>query len=130
METPFVLSVALEKALRRKVRNAVALRAILLSRQRLGKRIHDLQGFYRSDPTGYSTLTRNDGFPTVTSLMWSMFSTCPVARLRKLQTCATLTRASLAQISKAFFPRCSRKPLGKHLSLDSSGECASNSGWD
>ncbi len=77
METPLVLSVALEKAFRRKVGNAVALRAILLSRQRLGKRIHDLQGFYRSDPTGYQSLSLDRAIAKlVYRAVSSIISTC------------------------------------------------------
>ena len=41
METAFVLSSSLEKVFRHEPGNALALRAILLSRQRLDKRIHD-----------------------------------------------------------------------------------------
>src|SRR5205823_8574584 len=41
METAPLLPPSLEDAFRRKIRNALALRTIFLSRQRLGKRLHD-----------------------------------------------------------------------------------------
>ena len=50
METAFVLSNALEKAFRRELGNALALRAILLFWQWLGQRIHDARRLDRSDP--------------------------------------------------------------------------------
>ena len=61
METAFVLSNALEKVFRRELGNALALRAILLPRQRLGQRIHDTRRLDWSDPS------RNEG---VTAVPW------------------------------------------------------------
>src|SRR6266496_3906639 len=99
METPLVLSVALEKAFRRKVGNAVALRAILLSRQRLGKWIHDLQGFYRYDPTRYQSLRLSRAIAKlVYRAVSSIVSTCDF-------------RVNF----KSFFPAMLQKASGKIL---------------
>src|SRR5260370_38275078 len=63
VETPFVLSSTLEKAFRCKARNVVALRAVLLSRQRLDKWIYDARRLNRSDPGCHQTVTGSEPSP-------------------------------------------------------------------
>jgi hypothetical protein len=57
METAFVLSSALEKVFRHEPGNALALRAILLSRQWLDKRIHDSERLDGSNSSGHKGVT-------------------------------------------------------------------------